>query len=114
MDNFEDLMSEALDDTLRKVLGKDIFELIHNYRKRKTTTLTTLNDNIDEVITYLEKLIGKESTQIIHAISVKRLCLKLKQEYEEVEDYFSFLDKLYEMKFNLLAPSKDEEHKAHN
>jgi len=47
-------------------------------------------------------------------MSVKRLCLKLKQEYEEVEDYFSFLDKLYEMKFNLLTPSKDEEHSAHN
>lgn len=107
-------MSEALDDTLRRILGKDIFELIHKYRKRRTTTLTTLNSNIDDVITYLEMLIGKERTQIIHAMSVKRLCLKLKQEYEEVEDYFSFLDKLYEMKFNLLTPSKDEEHNAHN
>jgi hypothetical protein len=106
--------AEALDDTLRSVLGKDIFELIHNYKKRRATAITKLDNNIDEVISYLEKLIGKEGTQIIQAISFKRLCLKLKQEYEEVEDYFSLLDKLYEMKFNMLAPSKDEEHTDNN
>jgi hypothetical protein len=32
----------------------------------------------------------KEGTQIIQAISFKQLYLKLKQEYEEVEDYFLF------------------------
>jgi hypothetical protein len=59
-------------------------------------------------------LIVKEGTQKMQAINFKQLCLKLKQEYDEVEDYFSLLDKLDEIKLNMLAPSKDEDHTDKN
>jgi len=41
------------------------------------------------------------------AKSIKRLCLKLKEEYEEVESHFSVLDELYDIKFKLLVPSQN-------
>ena len=41
------------------------------------------------------------------AKSIKRLCLKLKEEYEEVESHFSVLDELYDIMFKLLVPSQN-------
>lgn len=115
MKTFDDLMIEELDDTLRLVLGKNISNLIHTYKKKRTALkISKIDNNIDDVIDYLEKLIGKESTQVIQSISIKRLCFKLKREYEEVESHFSFLDELYEMKFNLLTPIKSEKQTEHN
>lgn len=115
MKTFDDLMIEALDDTLKMVLGKDISKLIHSYKKRQTALkIDEIKDSLDDVMMYLEKLIGKESTQIIQTISIKRLCYKLKSEYEEVESHFTFLDELYEMKFKLLAPIKSEKQSEPN
>jgi hypothetical protein len=115
VENFEELMFEALDDTLRRVLGKNISELIHSFKERQTQLkLTDISNNIDDIIAYLEKLIGKEGTQIIQTISIKRLFLKLKHEYEKVEAHFLLLDELYEMKFKLLAPLETEKHSDHN
>lgn len=37
---------------------------------------------------YLEKLVGSEGAHIIRNTSIKRLCLKLRREYEEIEKYF--------------------------
>jgi len=108
-------MFEALDDTLRRVLGESVSELIHSLTERQPSPeLKQSGGNIETIISYLEKLIGKEGTQIIQTASIKRLCLKLKQEYEEVEDHFLFLDELYEMKFKLLVPLQNEKHSAHN
>ena len=115
MDNFNELMFEALDDTVRVVLGESISKLIHSFTERKTSLkLEEIGNNIEATISYLEKLVGKEGAQGIQATSIKRLCLKLKQEYEEVEAHFSFLDELYEMKFNLLAPLENKERSDHN
>jgi len=63
-----------------------------------------VGEKIEAYYAYLEKLLGSEGAQIIQKPSVKRLCLKLRREYEEIEKYFSFLDELYEIKFKLLAP----------
>jgi hypothetical protein len=115
MKTFDDLLIEELDDTLKLVLGKNISNLIHAYKKKRAALKTSkIDNNINDVIEYLEKLIGKESTQIIQTISIKRLCFKLKREYEEVENHFSFLDELYEMKFKLLTPPKSENQTEHN
>jgi hypothetical protein len=115
MDNFNDLMFEALDDTLKLMLGESVSELIHSFTERQSSLkLKEVGNNIDDIISYLEKLIGKEGAQIIHTVSIKRLCLKLKQEYEEVEAHFLFLDELYEMKFKLLAPLLNEKQSVHN
>jgi hypothetical protein len=115
MDNFNDLMFEALDDTLRLVLGENVSELIHSLTERQPTLkLKEVRKNIEVIIAYLEKLLGKEGAQIIHAVSIKRLCFKLKQEYEEVEAHFLLLDELYEMKFKLSAPLLDEKRSAYN
>ena len=108
-------MFEALDDTLRLVLGESISELIHSLTERQPSLkLKEVGNNIEVIIAYLEKLLGKEGAQIIHTVSIKRLCLKLKQEYKEVEAHFLFLDELYEMKFNLSAPLMKEKNSAHN
>ena len=115
MENFNDLMFEALDDTLRLVLGENVSELIRSLTERQPTLkLKAVSKNIDVIIAYLEKLLGKEGAQIIHSVSIKRLCLKLKQEYEEVEAHFLLLDELYEMKFKLSAPLLDEQRSVHN
>jgi hypothetical protein len=115
MNDFNDLMFEALDDTLRLVLGESVSELIHSLTERQTSLkLKEVGNDIEVIISYLEKLLGKEGAQIIHAVSIKRLCLKLKQEYEEVEAHFLFLDELYEIKFKLLAPLLNEKQADHN
>lgn len=109
MDSFNDLMFEALDDTLRLMLGESISKLIYSFTERQQSLkLEEVNNKIEVIIGYLEKLIGKEGAQIIQATSIKRLCLKLKQEYEEVETHFLLLDQLYEMKFKLSATSSNK------
>jgi hypothetical protein len=115
MENFNDLMFEALDDTLKLMLGESVSELIHSLTERQPSLkLKDVRNKIEAIISYLEKLVGKEGAQIIHTASIKRLCLKLKQEYEEVEAHFLFLDELYEMKFKLSASSLNKKHSAHN
>ena len=112
MDNFNELMFEALDDTLRIMLGERVSKLIYSLTERQASLkLEEIGNNIEVIISNLERLLGKEGAQIIQTASIKRLCLKLKQEYEEVEAHFLFLDKLYEMKFKLSAslPNKKQE-----
>jgi hypothetical protein len=115
MDNFNDLMFEALDNTLKLMLGESVSKLIYSLTERQASLkLEEVGNNIEVIISYLERLLGKEGTRIIQTASIKRLCLKLKQEYEEVEAHFLFLDELYEMKFKLLASSLNKAHSAHN
>jgi hypothetical protein len=115
MENFSDLMFEAFDDTLKLVLGESISELIYSLAERQPSLkLKEPNKNIDSIISYLEKLIGKEGAQIIQTMSVKRLCYKIRHEYEEVEAHFLFLEELYEMKFKLLAPLLTKKKSANN
>ncbi|MGD9131591.1 MAG: hypothetical protein PVH73_08495 [Candidatus Bathyarchaeota archaeon] len=115
MDNFNELMFEALDDTLRLMLGERVSKLIHSLTERQASLkLKEVGNNIDVIISYLERLLGKEGAQIIQTVSIKRLCLKLEQEYEEVENHFLLLDELYEMKFKLLASLMNKTHSAHN
>lgn len=117
IENFNNLMFEALDDTIRMVLGENASNLIQALTEKQLALKTKeSSNNIETTIAYLEKLIGKEGVQIIQSTSIKRLCHKLKQEYKEVEDYFLVLDELYEMKFNLLASLQNEKnsHTDHN
>ena len=115
MDNFNELMFEALDDTLRRVLGENVSELTYSLTERQLSLkIKEFDGNLEVIISYLEKLLGKEGARIIHTISIRRLCKKLKQEYEEVEDHFLVLDELYEMKFKLLAPLVNRKHSDHN
>lgn len=103
MNAFDTLMFEALDETLKMVLGDSISKLVHSLTEKNLPLKMKENKkDIELILAYLEKLIGKEGTQIIQAASIKRLCLKLQQEYKEVEAYFLVLDELYDMKFNLL------------
>lgn len=115
MDRFNDLMFEALDDTLKLMLGESISELIHSFTKRRQSlNLNEVSNEIESIIAYLEKLLGKEGAQIIRTVSIKRLCFKLKQEYEEVEAHFLLLDQLYEMKFKLSASVTNKKPEAYN
>jgi hypothetical protein len=114
MNSFNDLMFEALDDTLKLMLGKNLYKLVHALKKRRRTLQLDASNEIDSTISYLEKLLGKEGAQIIRTASIKRLCHKLKQEYEEVEAHFLLLDQLYEMKFKLAASTTSKTPEACN
>ena len=66
MENFNDLMLEALEDTLRRVLGENASKLIHSLTERRTSLkLKAIGNNIDGILGYLEKLLGKEGARII-------------------------------------------------
>ena len=115
MNSFNDLLFEALDDTLRLMLGENIYELVHSLKeRRRALNIKEASNEIESTITYLEKLLGKEGAQIIRTVSIKRLCLKLKKEYEEVEAHFLLLDQLYEMKFKLSASITDDKPETYN
>ncbi len=112
---FGELLSEAMDETIRQVFGECASEVIYRVMERYASLeREEIGDKIEIFCAYLEKLLGSEGVQVIQATSLKRLCLKLRLEYEEVEMYFSFLDKLYEVKFKLLVPSLKEEHSVCN
>jgi hypothetical protein len=115
MRKFGELLSEAMDDTIRQVFGEHASEMIYRVMERHAfLKREEIGDKIELFCAYLEKLLGSEGAQVIQATSLKRLCLKLRLEYEEVEMYFSFLDKLYEVKFKLLAQSLKEERSVCN
>ncbi len=113
MDAFDTLMVEALDDTLRIVLGESVSDLIHSLTEKHIATKVKQNHNsIETKISYLEKLIGKEGVQVIQTETMKRLCLKLKKEYHEVEEHFLILDELYEMKLKMLSQLQSQKTKG--
>lgn len=104
MENFNKLMFETLHETVRMVLGENVSHLIYSFIQRRTSPKEVDKAN-DIVIIYIEKLMGKETAQIIQILNIKRLYLKLRREYQEVENHFVFLDRLYETKFSLLVSS---------
>jgi hypothetical protein len=114
LERFGELLFEAIDDTIRGVFGKSA-ELIYMLMERHVMIKREeVGEKIDDFYSYLERLLGSEGAQIIQNTSIKRLCLKLQREYEEVEKYFTVLDELYEIKFKLLIPSSKKEHSVNN
>ena len=110
MKRFGELLFEATDDTMRQVFGESASELIYRFVERQVLLKREeVGEKIGVFYSYLGKLLGSEGAQIIRETSLRRLCLKLRREYEEIETYFSFLDELYEIKFKLLAPLLKEE-----
>ena len=109
MKRFGKLLSEAADDTMRQVFGETASELIYTLMERHVSLKREeIGEKIDAFFAYLERLLGSERAQIIQNTSLKRLCMKLRREYEEIERYFWFLDGLYETKFRLLTSSFKE------
>lgn len=111
MKKFGELSSEALEDTIRRLLGEAVSDLV--YRAMGKSVLLKrekVDEKIDAFHACLEKMFGCQAAQILQATSLKDLRLKLQREYEDVEKYFSILDALYEIKFRLLAPSSFKEH----
>lgn len=110
MERFGELLSDAIDDTIRLVFGEPASELIYRFVERHALLKREeVGEKIEVFHAFLEKLLGPERALIIQAASLKRLCLKLWREYEEIEMYFSFLDELYEAKFKLSVHLLKEE-----
>jgi len=106
MKRFSELLFETTDDTMRQIFGKSTSEMIYGFMERRVMVKREeIGERIEDLYSYLEKLLGSEGAQIIRETSLRRLCLKLQREYEEIETYFSFLDKLYEVKLKLLVSS---------
>jgi hypothetical protein len=115
MKRFDLLLSEAMDITIMRIFGKSASEWIYRSAERHVSLKREeVGEKIEAFCAYLEKLLGAERAQIIHAASLKRLCLRLEQEYEEIETHFSLLDDLYKIKFKLLTASCEEERSACN
>lgn len=115
MDRFDELLFDATDTTMKLVFGESASELIYRLMERRALLKREeIGKKIEVFYSYLGMLLGSEGARIIQNTSLKRLCLKLRREYEEMESYFSFLDELYEIKFQLLSSSLKEERSACN
>ena len=109
MKGFGELLFETMDETMRCVFGESASKLIYTVMERVVSLKREeIGEKVEVFYAYLGKLLGSERARIIQNVSLKLLCLKLKREYEEVQSYFSVLDKLYEIKFKLLTPSLRE------
>jgi len=115
MERFGELLFEAMDYTIRLVFGESASELIYRFIERQVLLKREeVGEKIEVFYSYLDKLLGSEGARVIQSASLKRLCTKLRREYEEMETYFSFLDELYEIKFKLLVSSPKEERSVCN
>jgi hypothetical protein len=100
---------------MRQIFGESASELIISLVERQTgAKREEAGKNIKSFYAYVSRLVGSEIAQIILAESLKKLCAEVQREYEQVESYFSFLDKLYEIKFKLLTPSSNEKRSVCN
>ncbi len=109
MESFDELLFGIMDDTVRLVFGEATYELIYALMERHLRLKREeIRGEMDVFYTFLERLLGSTGAHVIQATSIKRLCQKLKQEYEQVEDHFLVLDELYEIKFKLLTSSPKE------
>lgn len=110
MEQFGELLFDAVNDALRQVFGEYTSKLVFNFVERSASSKReAVDEKIEALYGYLERLIGSKGARIIQAASLKFLCVKLWQEYLEVEKHFSVLDELYEIKFKLLASFLKEE-----
>jgi hypothetical protein len=110
VEKFGELLSETMNDTLRRIFGESASELINRLiEKCGFLKPEVISEKSKAFYDYLEKLLGLEGAQIVRNLSVKRLYFKLQREYEETEKYFTLLDELYEIKFKLLTFSPKEE-----
>ena len=115
MENFDELLFGAMDNTIKQVFGKSTSELIYRFTEgHLRLKREELSRKIGVFTAFLEKLLGSEKAHIIQATSMKLLFRRLHREYDEVEKYFSFLDELYETKFKLLVSSVREKKSVYN
>ena len=109
MERFGELLSGSLDVTIRQIFGESASELIYSLMERQAhLKREEAGKNLEAFHAYVSRLVGSEIAQIILAGSLKRLCVEVQREYEQVESYFSLLDSLFEIKFKLLTSSSDE------
>ncbi len=110
MKKFDLLLFETTSDTLERIFGcafsKRIFGAAERFLSLKREEI---GQNFDAFQLYLEKLLGQQQAMIIQSVTLTYLCRRLKEEYEEIDSYFSLLDKLYEAKFKLAASPCMEE-----
>jgi hypothetical protein len=110
MKEFEELLSETLDGTLRQVFGEPASELIYRLMESHVfLRREEIGTKSEGFFAYLNRLLGPENTQILQSVSLRCLCHQMRREYEEIEEYFSFLDGLYEVKFRLLVSVLEQE-----
>ena len=115
MEIFDELMFGALDTTIKQVFGNSASELIYRVTEdHLKLKREELGEKIEVFTAFLEKLLCLEKAHIIQAASMKLLFYRLRQEYDEVEKYFSLLDELYETKFKLLTSSIREKKSMSN
>jgi len=112
---FNQLLSETVDGTMRRVFGESASELIYRLMERQVSLRREeIGEKIEVFHAYVKMLVGSDVAHVILASSLKGLCSELRREYEEIERYFLLLDGLYEVKFRLLAPLLEEERSVCN
>jgi hypothetical protein len=110
MKEFDLLLSEAADGTINRIFGHSVAAIILEAAERLLSIKSEeVGQNFRVFFSYLERLLGQQQAMIIQSATLRYLCLRLRQEYCEIDSYFSLLDKLYETKFKLAASSRKEE-----
>ena len=95
-----------MNDILKHIFGEIASEFIFKFLEQHASLKRKEGDYKCEVFyAYLEKLFGSECSRIIQFTMLRCLFARLRQECEEIEMYFSLLDKLYEFKRMFLIPS---------
>ncbi len=104
------LLSETMNDTVARIFGNLVSQCIfRGAEKRLALKREEFGLNSSGFYVYLEEIIGWQPALIIQSITLRRLSFKLKREYEEINSHVAVLDKLYEIKFKLLAsPGREE------
>ena len=109
MKRFGELLSASLDVTMRQIFGESASELIISLVERQAgVKREEAGKKIEAFHACVSRLVGSEIAQMILVESLKKLCAEVQREYEQVESYFSFLDALYKVKFEILTSSSNE------
>lgn len=115
MKKFDLMLSEAASIAMNKVFGNAASECIFEAAERHLSLVRhEVGQNFWVFHAYLERLLGQEQARIIQSTTLRFLCLRLKQEYEEIDAYFLLLDRLYETKFKLVGYLCEEKRPACN
>jgi hypothetical protein len=115
MREFNQLLLNSINDTMHQVFGKSTTQVI--YQRLSTNPSASANEakgDIKSIMSYLEALLGSEQFLILQTTSLKLLFWKLHREYEEVRKHLSMLDRLYELKFQLIDSILRDQNKPHS
>lgn len=90
MDEFDEKLFQAIDETIRYCLGDVNAQIIYRYLEKQGCPEQKIPEKLDVLVTALESLVGSGRGQILGAAQImeneilKAFCVKLGIDYAEV------------------------------